>query len=75
MTSYEIFLLMSAFATVLTILSLASVAVENGSIRIAATCLLIAVGAGWLADKNSENGANPYDVGKILHRVINDYYS
>ena len=70
MTLYEVALLVAGVFGAFSFLSLASVLLDRGSVRVFMTFLVIAAGAAAIAHQTGEEGLNPYDIVPTIAKVV-----
>lgn len=75
MTTYEIFLLAGSLFGSLAVISLASVFLDRGSVRVFATFAVIALTSLYVADRYSPNGLNAYDIPPAINKVLKNFLS
>lgn len=73
MSAYEIFLLAGAFFAALSVISLASMLLDQGSSKIFFILLAITIGASYFALINSPNGIDINDIEPAINKLISEY--
>lgn len=70
MTAYETFLLIGSLCAVLAIISLASVVLDSGEMRILALMVFLASIFLFSAHASSTSGLDPYDIPPAINKFV-----
>lgn len=73
MTSYEIYLMAGSLLGVIAFMSLVSVLMDQGSVRMFGFLLVLTLGALYLAREKSENGVDFHDLPPAIGKLIGPY--